>query len=383
MGARWYDPSAGQFNNADTAVNSPTPTSVNANRYAYADDSPLDGTDPTGHEDIAPGEGGGGMAEGAAPGVGGAGDDGGGGGYGDDGSQGDSDNSRSSDSDDDGDASPDASEDEREEQEELAEERARSSESQDDESGNRGGVSSDEGSSPGGGDGSSEGDGDDSNSQRAAEQRAAEQRAAEQRAAEQRAAEQRAAEQRATDERDAKANKDVGKSAVEKGATGTVGDEGKSVAAAMEVAATPDVTANVAGEEASEAAGVEGDTSAPEDTGPSITDMLQGHVDQAVSDYESGRIGMSDAQAAAAEEESWLKPMYRGSVIDSAAKQGVLEDPALNQRVFVTPNFVWGADFFTENGDWWDMTTKGQWAAHVNQYDDFYGGLGVRLPTEP
>jgi hypothetical protein len=57
--------------------------------------------------------------------------------------------------------------------------------------------------------------------------------------------------------------------------------------------------------------------------------------------------------------------------------------PALNERVFVTPSFVWGADFFAENGDWWDMTTEGQWAAHVNQYDDFYGGLGVRLSTEP
>jgi large repetitive protein len=49
MGARWYDPSAGEFQNADTDSNSPTPLSVNADSYAYADDSPLDGTDPSGH----------------------------------------------------------------------------------------------------------------------------------------------------------------------------------------------------------------------------------------------------------------------------------------------------------------------------------------------
>jgi large repetitive protein len=49
MGARWYNPDLGQFQNADTYVNSPTPLSVNANLYAYAGDSPLDYTDPTGH----------------------------------------------------------------------------------------------------------------------------------------------------------------------------------------------------------------------------------------------------------------------------------------------------------------------------------------------
>jgi large repetitive protein len=49
MGARWYNPSLGQFQNADTVANAPSPFSVNANLYAYAGDSPLDYTDPTGH----------------------------------------------------------------------------------------------------------------------------------------------------------------------------------------------------------------------------------------------------------------------------------------------------------------------------------------------
>ncbi|MFD3566164.1 LamG-like jellyroll fold domain-containing protein [Streptomyces sp. NPDC058667] len=49
MAARWYSPETGQFNNRDTASNSPLPNSVNANRYAYANGNPMTGVDPTGH----------------------------------------------------------------------------------------------------------------------------------------------------------------------------------------------------------------------------------------------------------------------------------------------------------------------------------------------
>jgi large repetitive protein len=49
MGARWYSPALGQFQDADTAPNSPVPSSVNANLYAYAGDSPLDYADPLAH----------------------------------------------------------------------------------------------------------------------------------------------------------------------------------------------------------------------------------------------------------------------------------------------------------------------------------------------
>jgi large repetitive protein len=49
MAARWYNPNSGQFDNRDTANNNPTPNEADANRYAYADDDPLTGTDPTGH----------------------------------------------------------------------------------------------------------------------------------------------------------------------------------------------------------------------------------------------------------------------------------------------------------------------------------------------
>ncbi|MDO0914309.1 RHS repeat-associated core domain-containing protein [Streptomyces sp. DT2A-34] len=49
MAARWYSPQTGQFNSRDTVSNDPLPSSVNANQYAYANQNPMTGVDPTGH----------------------------------------------------------------------------------------------------------------------------------------------------------------------------------------------------------------------------------------------------------------------------------------------------------------------------------------------
>ncbi|MFD6811977.1 RHS repeat-associated core domain-containing protein, partial [Streptomyces anthocyanicus] len=49
MAARWYSPETGQFNSRDTVGLSGIPTSISANRYAYADGNPMTGMDPTGH----------------------------------------------------------------------------------------------------------------------------------------------------------------------------------------------------------------------------------------------------------------------------------------------------------------------------------------------
>ncbi|MFI9561460.1 polymorphic toxin-type HINT domain-containing protein [Nonomuraea endophytica] len=48
MHARWYQPGTGAFTSRDTATLNPNP-SVQANRYTYANASPLTGIDPTGH----------------------------------------------------------------------------------------------------------------------------------------------------------------------------------------------------------------------------------------------------------------------------------------------------------------------------------------------
>ncbi|MEU7829174.1 LamG-like jellyroll fold domain-containing protein [Nonomuraea sp. NPDC049129] len=51
MHARWYQPGTGNFTSRDTATLTPNP-SVQANRYTYANASPLTGTDPTGHASV-------------------------------------------------------------------------------------------------------------------------------------------------------------------------------------------------------------------------------------------------------------------------------------------------------------------------------------------
>ncbi|MEV4349019.1 LamG-like jellyroll fold domain-containing protein [Actinoplanes sp. NPDC049596] len=49
MLARWYNPDTGQFDSRDSVANSPVGSPVSANRFAYANNSPLLSTDPTGH----------------------------------------------------------------------------------------------------------------------------------------------------------------------------------------------------------------------------------------------------------------------------------------------------------------------------------------------
>ncbi|MFC4005817.1 RHS repeat-associated core domain-containing protein [Nonomuraea purpurea] len=68
MHARWYQPGTGAFTSRDTMTLEPT-SSVQANRYSYANASPLTGTDPTGHstDAIVPG----GSLNEAGPGYGG------------------------------------------------------------------------------------------------------------------------------------------------------------------------------------------------------------------------------------------------------------------------------------------------------------------------
>ncbi|MFI6596885.1 RHS repeat-associated core domain-containing protein [Nonomuraea sp. NPDC050536] len=51
MAARWYQPGTGTFTSRDTQTQDPVP-SVQANRYTYANASPLTGTDPTGHSTV-------------------------------------------------------------------------------------------------------------------------------------------------------------------------------------------------------------------------------------------------------------------------------------------------------------------------------------------
>jgi RHS repeat-associated protein len=51
--SRWYNPATGTFMNKDSVSLSPVPDSVEANPFAYVDDNPLDGTDPSGNWGIS------------------------------------------------------------------------------------------------------------------------------------------------------------------------------------------------------------------------------------------------------------------------------------------------------------------------------------------
>lgn len=86
---------------------------------------------------------------------------------------------------------------------------------------------------------------------------------------------------------------------------------------------------------------------------------------------------MSPNQARAAGLNPNLEPAYRGSVIDRAAKARIVADPGVD--VSVTPDLTFGPDVYT-NGNWWDMTTPGQWQAHVDRYTPGYGA-GTILRT--
>lgn len=141
------------------------------------------------------------------------------------------------------------------------------------------------------------------------------------------------------------------------------------------VRAIPTATADAVGPQSSETAGsvgclrpvqpaiVSGSCVATNTGLDATTARLQGHVDAAVADYESGAIGMSPNQARAAAVNPNLEPAYRGSVIDQAAKTRIVADPGLD--VSVTPNFQFGPDVYNTSGNWWDMTTPGQWQSHV------------------
>lgn len=48
MLSRWYDPTVGQFISRDNTALSPIPNSASANKFAYVNDNPMAGTDPTG-----------------------------------------------------------------------------------------------------------------------------------------------------------------------------------------------------------------------------------------------------------------------------------------------------------------------------------------------
>jgi hypothetical protein len=112
-----------------------------------------------------------------------------------------------------------------------------------------------------------------------------------------------------------------------------------------------------------------------------IAARLQAHADTAASQFESGELKMSDAQAARAAANSSLRPLFRGQVIDAAVKQAAANDPELGS-LYITRSGEVGPDFLDLNSvpgtpRWYNVTTEGNWLDHVRQYADFGQGTGI------
>jgi hypothetical protein len=109
----------------------------------------------------------------------------------------------------------------------------------------------------------------------------------------------------------------------------------------------------------------------------SETSILQKYVSQAAKRVDAlGDAAFTPKQLAAIARNPNLRPMFRGSQIDKMARALVAEDPAVSGLLGKINK---GADFINSStGQWWDMTTQGQWAAHVQKY----GAGGTLLLTE-
>jgi hypothetical protein len=88
--------------------------------------------------------------------------------------------------------------------------------------------------------------------------------------------------------------------------------------------------------------------------------------------------GFTEEQAAKLEESPSMAATWRGDRIDSFFKEAVRNDPRLD-HLSITERFKFGPDVFDSvTSVWWDVTTTGEWAAHVGKYTATFGD-GVPL----
>jgi hypothetical protein len=111
-----------------------------------------------------------------------------------------------------------------------------------------------------------------------------------------------------------------------------------------------------------------------------VTDRLQRCTTQAAETVLSlGDDAFTPAQLAAIQRNPALKPMFTGYQTDKMARELARIDPltaSVVGKINKGPDFV---DIIT--GQWWDMTTTGQWGAHLDKYAPDYGPNGTLLDT--
>ena len=94
-----------------------------------------------------------------------------------------------------------------------------------------------------------------------------------------------------------------------------------------------------------------------------IESQLQSHLEDAIQRF--NQEGFTDAQMSRLATNPTLEAAFQGERIDTFFKEAVSADPNL-QLLQTTPRFQFGPDVYdAANSRWWDVTTPGQWGAHV------------------
>jgi hypothetical protein len=110
-----------------------------------------------------------------------------------------------------------------------------------------------------------------------------------------------------------------------------------------------------------------------------LRQRLRIHVDQAIERYRVE--GLTPGQEAALSDRPQLQAAFRGSRIDQFAKDSIMQDAELAE-VITAPDFVAEPDILDSVlPDWFDMTTRAEWAAHLRRYAARYGRRAGLLDT--
>jgi RHS repeat-associated protein len=111
-----------------------------------------------------------------------------------------------------------------------------------------------------------------------------------------------------------------------------------------------------------------------------VTRRLQALTDEATEYVDNlGMAAYTPRQQAAMAKNPNLAPAYRGSAIDRRFKLLTELDPDLT-HVQTSKPFQFMPDVVDPaSGQWWDLTTAGQWQAHLNKYTPTYGPNGTLI----
>ncbi len=95
--------------------------------------------------------------------------------------------------------------------------------------------------------------------------------------------------------------------------------------------------------------------------------------------YDAGDLPLTHRQKIKLDDSPELEPAFRGQRIDRAVKSAVKQDEALRGELWVSRSGEFGPDFHdVMSNTWWDITTTGQWKAHVSRYSVPFGdGIGL------